>query len=189
MAPHKPSPTVPGLRPTKRYITTHDSTGKSVYHNSTPPDLIPKKSGLTRSYSVASVPAVLENEVDIAAFKAATGAASHCAPGIVPPSPGAYLCVVDLAPGQSSLMHRTVSIDFSICVIGEIEHTLDAGETVRLYPGDHIVQRGTMHQWSNPTDKPARFVACAVPCKPFDIGGEQLQERFLSENNKPKAKL
>ncbi|KAF2209449.1 hypothetical protein CERZMDRAFT_100243 [Cercospora zeae-maydis SCOH1-5] len=186
MAPHDPHPTLPGLRPCKRYITTHDSTGKSVYH-STPPDLISKKSGLTRSYSVASVPAVLENEVDIAAFKAATGAASHRAPGVVPPSPGAYLGVVDLAPGQSSLMHRTVSVDFSICVIGEIDHTLDGGETVRLYPGDHIVQRGTMHRWSNPTDKPARFLACVVPCKPFDIAGEQLKEQFLPDP--PKAKL
>ncbi|PPJ52343.1 hypothetical protein CBER1_09841 [Cercospora berteroae] len=188
MAPHDSNPTISGLKPCKRYITTHDSTGKSVYHT-TSPELISKKSGLTRSYSVASVPAVLENEVDVEAYKAGTGAASHLAPGIVPPSPGAYLVVVDLAPGQSSLMHRTVSIDYSICVIGEIDHKLDGGETVRLYPGDHIVQRGTMHQWHNPTDKPARFVACVVPCKPFDIAGEQLSEQHLSDDTKPKAKL
>lgn len=49
--------------------------------------------------------------------------------------PGANLVVVDLEPGGMSMMHRTVSIDFSICVIGEIDHELDSGEKVRLLPG------------------------------------------------------
>lgn len=32
-------------------------------------------------------------------------------------------------------MHRTVSIDYSICVIGHIRMELDGGEVVELFPG------------------------------------------------------
>lgn len=53
---------------------------------------------------------------------------------------------------------------------------------------DHIIQRGTMHRWSNPSKtKPARFVACALPCVPFDIAGEKLKEMHVP--NKPASKL
>ncbi|KAI5357606.1 Putative rmlC-like cupin domain superfamily, rmlC-like jelly roll protein [Septoria linicola] len=183
MAP-KLGAAVAGLRPCKRYIATHNGDGKSVYAEA--PEQV-FSGAMARSYSINSVPAVLEDDVDVKAYKAETGVTSYRTPGIVPPQPGANLVVVDLAPGAQSLMHRTVSIDFSICVIGEIDHELDGGEKVRLYPGDHIVQRGTMHRWSNPTDKPARFVACAIPCVPFDIAGQQLKEVHLP--NKPKSKL
>ncbi len=47
---------------------------------------------------------------------------------IVPTEPGANLLVIDLAPGAVSAMHRTVSIDFSVCVQGEIIHELDGGQ-------------------------------------------------------------
>ncbi|EME86975.1 uncharacterized protein MYCFIDRAFT_122414, partial [Pseudocercospora fijiensis CIRAD86] len=136
--------------------------------------------GMARSYSVGSVPAVLEDGIDIKAYQAEDGVTSFRRRDIVPPQPGANLLVVDLEPGVVSMMHRTVSIDFSICCVGETDHELDSGEKVRLYPGlstDHIVQRGTYHRWSNASkDKPARFVACTLPCVPFDIAGQELKE-------------
>jgi len=60
------------------------------------------------------------------------------------------------------------------------------------YVQDHIVQRGTMHRWSNPSKtQPARFVAVTLPCVPFDIAGEQLKEVHISTHtwDKQKAKL
>ena len=123
---------VSGLRPCKRYITTHDVNGKSVYADS--PEQV-FSGPMARSYSINSVPAVLEDERDVKSYKAETGVTSYRTPGIVPPQPGANLVVVDLAPGAESLMHRTVSIDFSICVVGEIDHELDGGEKIRLLPG------------------------------------------------------
>ncbi|KAK5699373.1 hypothetical protein LTR17_023303 [Elasticomyces elasticus] len=169
-----------GLRPCKRYIATHDSEGKSVYADS--PEQVYKvrdAGAMSRSYSVGSIPANLENDADVEAYKGEEGRTSYMRPDIVV-SPGANLVVVDLKPGGVSAMHRTVSIDFSICVIGEIDHELDGGEKVRLQPGDHIVQRGTMHRWSNPSaTEPARFVACTLPCVPFQIAGETLTEIHL----------
>lgn len=119
-----------GLPPNKRYIATHDAEGKSVYANS--PEQAFGKRGTTgyfaKSYSVANVPAVLANDADIKAYTAGPeSVTSFAAPGIVVPSEdgknnGANLLVVDLVPGGFSQLHRTVSIDFSICVIGEIIH-------------------------------------------------------------------
>lgn len=124
-----------GLRPNKRYITTHDSKGKSVYAQS--PEQV-YFGPMARSYAIDSVPANLTNEADIEAYTAETGVTSYRTKGIVPPQPGANLIVVDLAPGAVSLMHRTVSVDFSICCVGKIDHELDGGEKVRLYPGVSI---------------------------------------------------
>ncbi|EEU33623.1 uncharacterized protein NECHADRAFT_9911, partial [Fusarium vanettenii 77-13-4] len=73
--------------------------------------------------------------------------------------------------------HRTLSFDISICVIGEADHELDSGEKVRLLAGDHIIQRATMHRWSNPSnDQPARIIATVLPCEPFKVIGQTVQE-------------
>jgi quercetin dioxygenase-like cupin family protein len=45
-------------------------------------------------------------------------------------------------------MHRTETIDYGIVLSGEIWLVLD-DEEVHLRPGDIVVQRGTIHAWSN----------------------------------------
>ncbi len=128
---------VDGLKPCKRYICTHDKNGRSVYAES--PDqvfnAVSKFGGLARSYSVASVPANLTGDADIKAYRSEEGPTSFRRREIVNTEPGANLLVIDLEPGAKSAMHQTVSIDFSICVQGEMEHELDGGEKVILYPG------------------------------------------------------
>ncbi|KAK5175129.1 uncharacterized protein LTR77_000266 [Saxophila tyrrhenica] len=115
---------LPGLRPCKRYIAKHDANGVSVYDDS--PDQvfngIPGGGGVARSYSVNSVPANLTNDQDVKAYRAKEGPTSYTRREIVNPEPGANLLVIDLAPGAVSAMHRTVSLDFSVCVQGEIDH-------------------------------------------------------------------
>ena len=124
------------LPPCKRYIATHDANGKSVYAESPPQQYAPvaNAGGLARSYSVSSVPAKLSDDEDMKAYLSKDGLTSWAHPAIVTPM-GANLLVVDLAPGGVSMMHRTVSIDFSICTNGEIDHELDGGQKVRLRPG------------------------------------------------------
>ncbi|KAH0831436.1 hypothetical protein AYO21_06434 [Fonsecaea monophora] len=179
---------VTDLPPVKRHIATHDANGKSVYLDSPAQQYfpVPNVGGLARSFSVSSVPAKLENDEDVKAYLGTDGPTSWTSPNIVTPN-GVNLLIVDLAPGGSSVMHRTVSIDFSVCVIGEIEHELDGGERVLLKPGDHIVQRGTMHRWHNASKtKPARFIATTVSCVPFDIAGKQLEEIHLPPDSQEK---
>ena len=177
------------LPPVKRYIASHDADGKSVYVDSPPQQYypVPVIGGLARSYSISCVPAILEHDEDMKAYLSNEGSTSWTAPHIVTQG-GANLLIVDLVPGGSSVMHQTVSIDFSVCVAGEIDHELDNGEKVRLRPGDHVVQRGTMHRWVNASKtEPARFIATTISCLPFDIAGKQLEEVHLP--NEPREKL
>lgn len=103
---------------------------------------------MARSYSLGSFPANLTDNADIKAYKSKTGPASYTDRSIVNKD-GVNLMVIDLAPGGVSGMHRTVSVDFVVCVVGEIDHELDSGEKVRLYPGvsysiDHCTGKGEL---------------------------------------------
>lgn len=49
-----------------------------------------------------------------------------------------------------------------------------------MKPGDHIIQRGTMHKWINASKTaPARLIAVTLPCDPFEIAGRMLEEVHL----------
>lgn len=81
---------------------------------------------------------------------------------------GTVLRLVDRAPGTYSAMHRTQSLDYGIVVEGEIEMIMDSGERISLYPGDICIQRGTMHQWHNPTQKYARIMFVLMDAHPIE---------------------
>lgn len=56
-------------------------------------------------------------------------------------------------------MHRTVSLDYGVVLEGEVILQLDSGERRQLVRGDIFVQRGTAHQWRNPSNTdPARLL-------------------------------
>jgi hypothetical protein len=136
---------VTNLPPNKRYICGHDASGKSIFLPS-PEQLYrgaPGTGGVARSFAVGTVPAILTNDEDVRKYldpNKDQNTLSFKATDIVIPnstqSPnGANLLVVDIAPGGESQMHQTVSIDFSICVVGSINMELDSGEKVNLSPG------------------------------------------------------
>jgi uncharacterized cupin superfamily protein len=52
------------------------------------------------------------------------------------------------APARHPFMHRTRSIDYAICLEGEIDMLLDDTE-VKMRAGDVMVQQGTNHAWVN----------------------------------------
>lgn len=59
-------------------------------------------------------------------------------------------------------MHTTDSVDYGVCVDGEVWLELDDGEEVRITPGTVVVQRGTRHAWRNKSDKPATMIYTLV---------------------------
>lgn len=125
------------LRPNRRYIATHDANGKSVYAES--PDqeyrLNPPFGGIARSFALEKVPVNFQDEADIKNYRGTKSTASYRERHIVVPGGGVNLVVCDLSPGGESALHQTKSIDFSICVVGQIDHELDSGERVTLLPG------------------------------------------------------
>jgi len=64
-------------------------------------------------------------------------------------------------------MHRTDSIDYITCVIGEIWLITDTDE-VLMRPGDSVVIRGVNHGWVNRSDKPCLCVGTMIDAKPWD---------------------
>lgn len=53
--------------------------------------------------------------------------------------------------------HKTASLDYAICLEGEIYAMMDEGETL-MRPGDILIQRATNHAWSNRSNKPCRMI-------------------------------
>ena len=76
-------------------------------------------------------------------------------------------------PGVAPRNHRTESIDYAIVLSGEIDMEID-GATVHLRAGDVLVQRGTIHNWTNPGSEPCVVAFVLVAAKPVTAGGKVL---------------
>ena len=89
--------------------------------------------------------------------------------GTPPPSGGTRFCIIESAPGATyPAMHRTDTIDYVICLKGEIAMDLD-DSTVLMKAGDVLIQLGTNHGWRNESDEPALVAFVLVDGKPkFD---------------------
>jgi hypothetical protein len=51
-------------------------------------------------------------------------------------------------------MHTTETVDYAICLSGEITALMEENETI-MKAGDILIQRGTAHAWANRSGKPA----------------------------------
>ncbi|KAF6784751.1 hypothetical protein CSOJ01_15714 [Colletotrichum sojae] len=148
--------------------------------------------GALRRVTVGTLPSVpASNEgTGLPSFDSAPGS------GIVLPG-GVNVYFLELAPGAATPMHRTVSSDY--VVVNEGTPTLitpkssfsvadgkgnwDGVDETVLNPGDTAVQRGSMHAWSNKTDKWVRMLAVVVDAKPAKVTvnskTEELGESWL----------
>jgi len=80
---------------------------------------------------------------------------------------GSTFTFVTLAPtprGATPGWHRTETLDYDIVLGGELVLMVEEGET-KLFPGDVVIQRNTMHAWRNDTGAPVYFVAVLVPIR------------------------
>ena len=58
--------------------------------------------------------------------------------------------------------HTSDSIDYGVCLEGEMWLVLDEGHESRITPGTVVVQRGTRHAWQNRSDAPATMLYVLV---------------------------
>ena len=65
-------------------------------------------------------------------------------------------------------MHTTDTVDYAICLEGELCLTLDDDAEVTLTPGTCVVQLGTRHAWHNRSDRPA--LMCYVQIGAVRVG-------------------
>jgi hypothetical protein len=62
--------------------------------------------------------------------------------------------------------HATDTVDYAICLEGEVWAVLDEDETL-MRPGDVLIQRGTYHAWSNRSDRVCRMAFILIDARPL----------------------
>jgi hypothetical protein len=62
--------------------------------------------------------------------------------------------------------HATDTVDYAICLEGEIWAVLDEEETL-MRPGDVLIQRGTYHAWSNRSERICRMAFVLIDAEPL----------------------
>ncbi len=187
----------------RRVVTGHDDAGKAVVLSDAPPPHVtrpPQQPGLAfheiwNTRACPSLVSAVEDEpTDLHRDTA-------------PPASGTIIRIVDLPPegeggpnfdketaralfekvglaenaehaipGRHPLMHRTASIDYGVVLEGQIVLLLDDEEVV-LEAGDVVVQRGTIHAWTNRTDRITRmlFVLTDASFAP-DLASKQAEQ-------------
>jgi quercetin dioxygenase-like cupin family protein len=180
------------LRHPKRLITTHNSDGLAIFETALAEDApfykLPRNNDQNKGdvefatmYTTEGFPTKLYDG------KSTVGSAKdpdlqvytkylENRPGIVINN-GTVIRYVDMPPGHTSPMHRTVSLDYGVVVEGEVALVLDSGEERVMKRGDVSVQRATNHAWRNQSETEwARMLYILQPCQPVEIGGKKLGE-------------
>jgi mannose-6-phosphate isomerase-like protein (cupin superfamily) len=86
---------------------------------------------------------------------------------------GSVFRIVEYAPGVAPRNHRTESIDYAVVMAGEIDMEID-GASVHLRQGDVLVQRGTIHNWSNRGTVPCIIAFVLIAARPVERAGRAL---------------
>ena len=86
--------------------------------------------------------------------------------GTPPPPGGTRFAIMDIQPGNEYHgQHRTDTIDYCICLSGQVEMML-GDEVVKMNTGDVLIQRGTRHAWLNRGTEVARIAFVLIDGKP-----------------------
>ena len=149
----------------RRVITGHDPAGKAVIAvDEVSDDVVSFRKGatVTNIWSTAGFP--IDNDAAGDGAKAITATTREN---------GTVFRVIEYAPGVTPRRHRTNSVDYAVVLSGEIDMELD-DETVRLAAGDVLVQRGTIHNWVNRSDKPCVITFVLIDAAPAGSGSHAL---------------
>ncbi|KAH7916406.1 hypothetical protein BJ138DRAFT_1139659 [Hygrophoropsis aurantiaca] len=163
-------PVLPGPR---RIVTTHDAQGKAIasFDAEAPSSQMLGMEALRTGSYWATLDGVPTNDNNSLEDGAARQVGEH---GLVAPGATNFK-YTDLAPGASTPMHRTTSIDYNILISGELILITEAGEEKHIKnPGDAVIQKGTNHAWRNPTTEWARWATVLVDAKPAVVDGKEL---------------
>ena len=84
--------------------------------------------------------------------------------------------MIDFSPGAESNMHRAVALGFGTCCEGEVELSLDSGDTRIMKPGDVSINRAGNHKWRNTsTTESARMLYFMFEVEPVFVNGKKLE--------------
>ena len=177
MTQSRASKNTTGLPTQSRYITDHDGNGLSIF-SSFSEAAVYEYVNPEMDFFVAyanSFPPDMNDSADLANYKKVDEGPQ---PSITIPG-GTVLRVCNFAPGSTTAMHRTMSLDYGVVVEGEVELVLDSGEARLLKIGDIAVQRGTMHAWRTPSKSQwSRMVFILQDAKQLEVNGKKLTDDY-----------
>ena len=175
-----------GMPTFRRFVTGHDSSGKSqfILTGAVPPTLNVSSGGtrVTSLWHTSSSPADNSGNAE-----------TTDGPFRLPPEPnGSIFRIVEYPPDAERIavlqiqtahddsgegytrdyaharhpgFHKTATIDYAIVLSGEIYAVMDEGEEL-MRAGDVLVQRGTNHAWSNRTSETVRVAFVLIDAHP-----------------------
>ena len=173
------------LPPIRRIVTGHDSQGRACIVEDAPAAAtrtVPERPGYraVNLWRTNQTPALLNEDDSVEKHQ-----------GILPPNSGTILRIIDFPPEPADPaerdrriratfggifhdathdgrkhpgMHKTDTVDYAICLEGEIWSVMDEGETL-MRAGDVLIQRGTNHAWANRSQKTARIAFVLIDGK------------------------
>jgi hypothetical protein len=144
-------------RSSRRVVTGHDASGKSVVLADGPPPQHHEMRGQAVGAdfieiwnATAAVPQLTSREPHEPNEREFT----------IMPVAGHLLRIIDIYPphegGKRTVMHRTKTLDYAVVIEGEVVLILEDNE-VTLRKSDVVVQRGTNHAWENRCATTARM--------------------------------
>ncbi|EKV05460.1 Cupin 2, conserved barrel [Penicillium digitatum] len=163
------------LRAITRHVTGHNENGKAVIHSSTPAEwesLQEKGMAFNVVYTNQFYPD-LNNDADVKTYETLKRSNRL---GLV--NPGGTVCrIVDFAPNNRAVVHRTQSLDYGVVLEGQIEMILEDSDPVIMNRGGVAVQRATMHGWRNTSETEwARLLFVLQDCNKLTVAGKEMGE-------------
>ena len=152
----------------RRIVTNHDADGKPVIwidSNATNHKFPDPRISSTMMWSTDATPTQILGDED----------EGNRILGSAPPIGGSRFTMMEFLPGNGADgLHRTDTVDYVICVAGQIDMFVDDTQFVTLRAGDVLIQRGTYHAWKNRGDQPCRLAVVlldALPKREGSISG------------------
>jgi quercetin dioxygenase-like cupin family protein len=147
------------LPPIRRIVTTHDSDGKAIVMMDGPApgrELRGRGNLSTLIWGTDQTPADIWSDEDFGIRNS----------DIPPPPMGSWFRIIDYPARMTGRMHRTDTLDYIVCMHGEIDMELDDGVMIHMSEGDVMIQQGTNHSWINNGDEPCRIAFMLIDGKP-----------------------
>jgi quercetin dioxygenase-like cupin family protein len=151
----------------RRIVTKHDAEGQSAIWldgDATNHKFPSEKITSTLMWSTETTPTDIFGMVD----------EGERILGSAPPPGGSRFTMMVFQPGNEGHLHRTDTIDYVICIDGEIDMFVDETQFITMKAGDVLIQRGTNHAWANRSDKPCHLAVVlldALPKREGSISG------------------